>query len=96
MVDPREFNLIYFCKTSKRRVSARMVGEREIAILDSGMVAKYSIREARKLYNGSRENHKARNKPAHVRPTISRGGGRHSQKFNEYLNEGMGKINTNF
>ena len=92
MIDVKDYILIYFCRRTNKQVSAKIVGEREISILDSGMVAKYSIHEARKLYKGSRENRKAKNKPCYVRPTISRGGFRNSKKFNEYLNETMEKI----
>lgn len=92
MIDVKDYILIYFCKRTGKQVSAKKIGDGEVSILDSGMIARYTNSEARKLYRCSKENIKAKNKPHYVRPTIARGGYRNSKKFNEYLNEGMDKI----
>ena len=96
MIDAKEYNLIYFCKTSKKQVSAKIIGSSHIAILDNGEVTKYTIAACRKLFKGSKENCKARNKAPHVRLHISRGGMVHSRSYQEYLGESEEKLVSSF
>lgn len=94
MIDAKDYILIYFCKRTGRQVSAKKIGDGEVSIFDSGMIAKYSNSEARKLYRCSKENRKAKNKPKHAVLNM-RNGFLCSKKYHEYLN-GSNKTGTEF
>lgn len=96
MIDVKEYNLIYFCKTTKRQVNAKIIGSSHISILDNGIVTKYTIAACRRLFKGSKENRRAANKAPHVRLHISRGGQVHSKAFQEYLGESEEKLVSSF
>jgi hypothetical protein len=90
MIDLSKFNLTYFCKETGREVKAYIPETGYLTILDNGEVKKLTTFKARLLYKGSRENRRAKNKPRHTRPKISR------IEFDKYLNESYEKICTNY
>lgn len=90
MIDTSKFNLIYYCKETGKEVKACIPETGYIAILDNGTVKKYTTFQGRKLFRGSKENRRAKNKPRYTRPRIAKKG------FEEYLNESREKLVSNF
>lgn len=92
MIDTSKFNLIYFCKETGKEVRAFIPERGQIAILDDGKVLRMTVHHAKKLYRGSKENRKARNKPGYTRPRMSRV----KNGFESYLNESKEKLVSGF
>lgn len=90
MIDITKYTLTYFHKETGREVKAYIPETGFLVILDNGITTRYTTFKARLLYKGSRENRRAKNKPRHARPKVSK------IEFDKYLNESYDKICTNF
>ena len=86
MIDAKEYNLIYFCKTTGKQVSARRLGDGKMSVLNNGEVEMFSAHTIKKKYKASKSNKRAWMKPVHARPG-SLNKLYYSKKFRDYLDE---------
>lgn len=86
MIDAKEYNLIYFCKTTKKQVKAQRLGDGQMSVLENGEAVTYSTFKLKKKYKASAVNKRAWMKPLHARPG-SLNKLYYSKKFRDYLDE---------
>lgn len=89
MIDAKEYNLIYFCRETKKQVNARRLGDGQMSVLENGEAVTYSTHNLKKKYKASKVNSRAWMKPIHARPG-SLNKLYYSKKFRDYLGEKTG------
>ena len=86
MIDAKEYNLIYFCRETKKQVSARRLGDGQMSVIENGEAVSYTPHTLKRKYKASKANSRAWMKPIHARPG-SLNKLYYSKKFRDYLDE---------
>lgn len=93
MIDAKEYNLVYLCKTTKEKFPAKRLEGKSLAVFKDGEVKVYTAWEARLNFVASRLNKKNKTILSHTRPLLApRIKISTRKKYEEYLNESDEKL----